>query len=67
MLPGHNRGLTVRRGPQSDAGLHPNVSRGHALRHLLWATLSLCGPEERPFLRDIEKLIRAKVPVLLAA
>ena len=29
--------------------------------------ISLCGPEERPFLRGIEKLIRAKVPVLLAA
>jgi len=29
--------------------------------------ISLCGPEERPFLRDIEKLIRTKVPVLLAA
>jgi ATP-dependent RNA helicase RhlE len=29
--------------------------------------ISLCGPEERPYLRDIERLIRAKVPVLLAA
>jgi hypothetical protein len=29
--------------------------------------ISLCGPDERPFLRDIEKLIRTKVPVLLAA
>ncbi len=29
--------------------------------------ISLCGPDERPFLRGIEKLIRAKVPVLLAA
>ena len=29
--------------------------------------ISLCGPEERPFLRDIEKLIRTKVPVLQAA
>ena len=29
--------------------------------------ISLCGPEERPFLRGIEKLIRAKVPVLQAA
>ena len=29
--------------------------------------ISLCGPEERPFLRDIEKLIRAKVPVMQAA
>ncbi len=29
--------------------------------------ISLCGPEERPFLRDIEKLIRAKVPVMAAA
>jgi ATP-dependent RNA helicase RhlE len=29
--------------------------------------ISLCGPEERPFLREIEKLIRAKVPVLMAA
>jgi ATP-dependent RNA helicase RhlE len=26
--------------------------------------ISLCGPDERPFLKDIEKLIRAKVPVL---
>lgn len=25
--------------------------------------ISLCGPEERPFLRDIEKLIHRKVPV----
>ena len=29
--------------------------------------ISLCGPDERPFLRDIEKLIRAKVPVMAAA
>ncbi len=29
--------------------------------------ISLCGPEERPFLRDIEKLLHAKVPVLRAA
>jgi ATP-dependent RNA helicase RhlE len=29
--------------------------------------ISLCGPDERPFLRDIERLIRSKVPVLLAA
>ena len=29
--------------------------------------ISLCGPEERPFLRSIEKLIRAKVPELRAA
>ena len=29
--------------------------------------ISLCGPDERPFLRDIEKLIRAKVPVMQAA
>jgi ATP-dependent RNA helicase RhlE len=29
--------------------------------------ISLCGPEERPFLRGIEKLIRAKVPVMAAA
>ena len=26
--------------------------------------ISLCAPDERPFLRDIEKLIRAKVTVL---
>jgi ATP-dependent RNA helicase RhlE len=26
--------------------------------------ISLCGGEERPFLRDIEKLIRARVPVM---
>jgi len=29
--------------------------------------ISLCGPDERPFLRDIEKLLHTKVPVLLAA
>ena len=26
--------------------------------------ISLCAPDERPFLKDIEKLIRAKVPVI---
>jgi ATP-dependent RNA helicase RhlE len=26
--------------------------------------ISLCAPDERPFLKDIEKLIRAKVPVM---
>jgi ATP-dependent RNA helicase RhlE len=26
--------------------------------------ISLCAPDERPFLKDIEKLIRARVPVL---
>ncbi|CAH2600043.1 ATP-dependent RNA helicase RhlE [Rhodovastum atsumiense] len=29
--------------------------------------ISLCGPDERPYLRDIEKLMRIKVPVLQAA
>ena len=28
--------------------------------------ISLCAPDERPFLKDIEKLIRTKVPVMAA-